>query len=172
MVEVWRDIPRYKGLYMASSLGNIRSLRSGKNISPSDKGDGYKMAVLWRNGKKKKLRWNIVIAKLFVPNPRHKEHVNHNDGDRSNNHPSNLSWMTKSENHIHRHNVLGSNNLKVKHISVFCFSDKFSDGWTWYSNMSQAARALKTTPATIKKYLDSGKESPLGVRFSRVLNTL
>ena len=42
-----------------------------------------------------------LIAKLYVPNPEKKKYVNHIDGNKLNNHYSNLEWCTISENNKH-----------------------------------------------------------------------
>jgi hypothetical protein len=39
MEEIWKDIPSYEGLYQASNLGNIKSLRYNIILKPGkDKG--------------------------------------------------------------------------------------------------------------------------------------
>lgn len=42
-----------------------------------------------------------VVALTWIPNPGGKPEVNHKDGDKSNNHPSNLEWVSSSENKKH-----------------------------------------------------------------------
>lgn len=42
-----------------------------------------------------------VVATAFLPNPENKPVVNHKDGNRLNNHVSNLEWVTYSENSLH-----------------------------------------------------------------------
>lgn len=42
-----------------------------------------------------------MVATLFVPNPDNKSYVNHLDGDKSNNHYTNLEWVTARENTLH-----------------------------------------------------------------------
>lgn len=42
-----------------------------------------------------------LVAKAFISNPSGKPYVNHKDGDKRNNLPNNLEWVTPSENGQH-----------------------------------------------------------------------
>lgn len=43
-----------------------------------------------------------LVAEAFIPNPLRKPEVAHNDGDKHNNHASNLRWATRKENNDDR----------------------------------------------------------------------
>ena len=65
---------------------------------------GYKGYVKVRIDKKDYFVHRLV-AIAFLVNPENKETVNHIDGDKSNNHVSNLEWCTRSENTQHAYDI-------------------------------------------------------------------
>ena len=74
-------------------------LRKGYNRVYIDIGEGTKNYDVHR-----------LVAKYFVPNPDNKPCVNHIDGDRLNNHHTNLEWCTVEENN--RHSNTGKLNIE------------------------------------------------------------
>ena len=53
-----------------------------------------------------------MIAETFLPNPNNKKTINHIDGDKTNNHISNLEWSSYSENCKHAYDILN----RIKYI--------------------------------------------------------
>jgi hypothetical protein len=53
------------------------------------------------NGKQKNCRVNRLVAQVFIPNPKQLPEVNHIDGNKDNNHVSNLEWCDRSQNMKH-----------------------------------------------------------------------
>lgn len=109
----WKDIKGYEGYYIISIDGRIKSLDrkiksrdemeiliKGSEMKSSTR-SGYLRVALSKNGKSKHFTLSRLVAEHFVPNPEKKKYVNHIDGDKSNNHASNLEWCTHSENTIH-----------------------------------------------------------------------
>lgn len=102
MVEEWRPIKGYEGLYEVSSLGRVKSLNyrgSGacKIFTGSPDKDGYLRTVL-RNPVKKYVRIHRLVAEAFIPNPTRLPLVNHLDEDKQNNCVDNLEWCTPQYN--------------------------------------------------------------------------
>lgn len=113
MNEIWKDIEGFEGAYMASNFGNIKSVERlkkdtvgrkrvfpEKQITKIVNVKGYYQVNLYKNKNHTKTVARIV-AKLFVPNPHNKPQVNHIDGNKQNNHVSNLEWVTAMENITH-----------------------------------------------------------------------
>lgn len=61
MVEIWKDIAGYEGLYQVSNLGNVKSFRGSAKfgkpnemlLKPSVINSGYYVVTLYADGKKK-----------------------------------------------------------------------------------------------------------------------
>ena len=60
-----------------------------------------RVQLIYQDGTVKKELVHRLVAKAFIPNPENKPDVNHIDGNKLNNHVSNLEWVTKSENMVH-----------------------------------------------------------------------
>ena len=115
MVEIWKDIKGYEGLYQISSLGRVKSLnyrRSGKEgfLSVYTMNTGYLATHLCRDNKEKVVLIHRLIAEHFIPNPENKPEIDHVNTNRLDNRvwvnedgsidydKSNLRWVTSKEN--------------------------------------------------------------------------
>ena len=69
---------------------------------------GYLEYVLQnKHSKSIHIQGQRITAMLYIPNPKNLPHVNHIDGDRSNNVKDNLEWTSVSDNNLHAYRVLG-----------------------------------------------------------------
>lgn len=103
IIEEWRPVPGYEGLYEASNTGKVASLNyngtgARRELKPIKKHHGYMVVRLYRKGEWKAIRLHRVIAKTFIPNAGNLPEINHIDEDPSNNAVSNLEWCTHKYN--------------------------------------------------------------------------
>ena len=103
IMEQWKDIEGYEGIYQISSHGRVRSFKNGKIkiMKPRINDKGYNTACLRKDGKSKYKLVHRLVAEAFIPNNDGKPYVNHIDGNKLNNNINNLEWVTPSENTLH-----------------------------------------------------------------------
>lgn len=121
MIEIWKDIKGYEGLYQVSNMGRVKSLEKklrGKNNGVRTLAEkclklkthlGYHTVNLYKDGKQKTFFVHILVADNFIPNPENKPCIDHINTIRSDNRVENLRWCTHKEN--------SNNPLTLKHNS-------------------------------------------------------
>ncbi len=94
-MEEFRD---FDDFYEISSLGNVKSKRTGKILRKSVNGRGRYKVNLCYNGVKRTVEIHRLVAKVFIPNPNNYPVINHKDENPLNNDVNNLEWCTQSYN--------------------------------------------------------------------------
>lgn len=172
--EIWKDVEELDNLYQVSNHGRIkRKRRKNKtkrreagyfwasekilNIKPNT--DWYPILTVRIDGVKSLFYIHRLVAKCFIPNPENKPQVNHINGNKKDNHVTNLEWVTSSENRLHAHRIGLKNNRGEKHSrhvltesQVLLIRKEFSDN----PNLKKAhiARQYKVTKSTIRALLN------------------
>lgn len=111
LVEEWRPVVGYEGLYEVSDRGNVRSLdmrlkcknnsfriKKGVQLKPYIDEDGYCRVGLHNIEKSETKGVHRLVAEAFIPNPDNKPQVDHINGVRNDNRVENLRWFTLKEN--------------------------------------------------------------------------
>ena len=101
----WKPIEGWP--YSVSDDGHVRNDRTGHILKMHEMNRGYLDVLLCNNGISQNKTVHRLVAEAFIPNPECKPQVNHKDGNKKNNHVSNLEWVTNSENQLHCCHVLG-----------------------------------------------------------------
>lgn len=105
--EIWKDIPEFEGRYQVSSLGRIRSIQDNHGNYREQlratwvSTKGYVYVQLFVKDVRHNVSVHHAVARAFIENPDQKKTVNHIDGNKQNNHVTNLEWHTYSENLKH-----------------------------------------------------------------------
>jgi len=111
MLEIWKDVLEFEGIYQVSNLGNVKSLDrvskvkhksgteynrvfKGTTLIPQPNSKGYLRVCV--GGKQNFV--HRLVALHFLDNPEKHPIVNHKDGNHLNNRFDNLEWTTNSEN--------------------------------------------------------------------------
>lgn len=106
MMEIWRDIPGYAGIYQVSNLGNIKRL-AGHNgrysqsehlLKTTIGKNGYLHVTLTKNSKCKCFAVHKIVALVFVFNPYKFHWINHKNEIKNDNRAENLEWCTARYN--------------------------------------------------------------------------
>jgi len=122
-MEIWKDIPGYKGLYQVSDKGRVQSLdksercrkvrgkqiyrtRKGRIIKPFLSKWGYLIVKLSSGGTAKHHTVHRLVMLTFAG--KSKLCVNHKNGIRIDNNLVNLEYCTHKENSRHMIEILGN----------------------------------------------------------------
>jgi hypothetical protein len=176
-MEYWKDIPGYEGLYQASNLGQIRShptkttyveVRGVRHwkvriLKPKHCADfntcGYRVS-LWKDGKSKDYLVARLVATTFHENLIDtKMTVNHKDGNRLNNLPENLEWLTLGDNIRHGFDTGLYPQAKI------CLTDKNGNRHICRS-MAKAGEVIGRGPGYIFNCVKNSREA-MGINGSK-----
>jgi len=155
----WKSIENYEGIYEISENGDVKRIASTNNqyginhILKHNIINGYAHVQLHKNSKAKSMRVHRLVCNAFKENLENKPHVNHIDGNKLNNHMSNLEWCTPSENEFHKHRVL--NKTYRKYILTIDQIQKIIQLRLEGKRLHELSYMFKVPIATIHKTLKS-----------------
>lgn len=99
-MEEWVELVDFPG-YMISNTGQVYSWKTETLLRPRPSGWGYLQVMFWQESRSHTKSIHLLVAHAFVPGWDYTLEPNHIDGNKQNNHDTNLEWVTKRENNIH-----------------------------------------------------------------------
>lgn len=175
--EEWRFIAEYP-CFKVSNYGRVKRVFT-QTGNPTEKllsihfqqDNGYCCVTL----NKKKQYVHRLVASAFIKNVDNKPQVNHKDGNKRNNHISNLEWVTVSENGKHAYRQLGIiPNTKGRygvnanrHRAVKCIELKSGEEFI-FDTITQASIKLKINTGSITRCAKGEYKSTHGYVFEYV----
>ena len=104
--EQWKPIQEFNGEYEVSNLGRVRSMKRyygvvGRIMPQTIQRKGYYAVTFHMNNKAYCRKVHRLVIEAFTPNPDSLPCINHIDGNKLNNHVSNLEWCTYQHNMQH-----------------------------------------------------------------------
>ena len=107
MIEIYKDVIGYEGVFQVSNLGNVKSYRNSKErqLKLVKNYAGYLVVCLSINNTKKVRKVHQLVAESFLNHKRCGMElvVNHIDFDKTNNKLDNLEIITNRENSNRKH---------------------------------------------------------------------
>ena len=115
----WARVCGYENHYLVSNTGVVLSIKSKKPLKQNPNSNGYPTISLYSFGKMNTTTVHSIVARAFVHKPKQIERlvVDHIDGNKSNNHYSNLEFVTQKEN-VHRAIRSGVHKPRIKQKPV------------------------------------------------------
>jgi len=157
--EEWRSLP---GLprYSVSDFGRIYDHRFEKLLRISQDRKGYCRVDIYIYGVRTRSSLHRLIAFAFLGTDTEFLEVNHDDGDKTYNHISNLNLMTRSENMKHAY-ANGLSDIPYHGIPIFCVEKNKE-----YKSTRAAARDLDIPcHKSISRILDDPNKTTHGYHF-------
>jgi hypothetical protein len=131
IIESWKHVEGYEGIYAVSNLGRVRNEQTGKVLKPGTHPKGYHQVNLYADGKSKKHKVHRLVAIAFVVNadPERRDQVDHIDGVRVHNIASNLRWVTHSENRRNARGISSRNGSPTSSVFKGVNFDRPNGKW-------------------------------------------
>lgn len=172
MIEEWKPIVGYEGLYEVSNLGRVKSLEriidakhhvKKRILKQGVQRGGYLHVGLCKNNKVKIKKIHRLVAEAFIPNPYNLPQVNHKDENIKNNCVDNLEWCTGNYNYYYGTRIKRIAEKKSKSVVQYNTNGEFIKE---YSSVTEAECAIagKTTSA-IHRCLHGKSKTAYGYKW-------
>lgn len=143
---MWKDIPKWECYYEVNENGDVRNKQTMKLIIGDTNNAGYQRIRLYHKPACETFFRHRLVATLFIPNIMGYSEVNHKDGNKQNNHISNLEWCDR------KHNEHEARRIGLKEYKPY--GVLYNDGkYVKYEFASELAMVLGVTKRCVMNYL-------------------
>ena len=153
MKEIYKKIKNYSN-YSISNFGNVTNNNTNKLLKIRFD-NGYNRVRLYNENGGKNFSVHRLVGEYFIPNENNKPQINHKDGNKLNNHFSNLEWNTHSENQLHRYEILQKGTKKINLIKdniIYSFNSLKECGLELNLDSGNLSRLLNGKYKKVKGY--------------------
>ena len=116
VIEVWKDVPGYEGLYLVSNFGRIKNTKSGRLKVPSSDEQWYLSVKLSKSGRGREYKVHRLVMYAFVGVMPAQVQVNHRDENRENNRLYNLEYCDANYNNNFGNRTAKANKTRSKRV--------------------------------------------------------
>lgn len=166
---------------LVDEYGTVYSDR-GNKLSWTDNGNGYKKVAVGVTGPDGKAYTRCVnryihriVAECYLTNPCGHKQVNHIDGNKENNHVSNLEWVSNKQNIRHAHKE-GLMDNRRKLTSITTRSDKIvASAYADYrlgKGLSESARDHGMPRTTLSSIVNKRSRRSVTDRIDEIFPTI
>lgn len=168
----FKPVVGYEGLYIVSESGivialektlinslGVKTVRKQKVLKPTICRLGYSSHHFYNGvGTRCQDKTHRVVAKAFIDNPLNKPCVNHIDGNKLNNHYTNLEWCTHKENVRHMWDT-GLNNISKLQPALNASRKKVVDKNTGivFNSITDAGKSIGISAGAMSCRIHRGK---------------
>ena len=140
---LWKEIEGYENYHVFED-GRVWSCKRNRFLKGSINSARYLQVGL----NNKKIKIHRLVGEAFIPNPENKPQIDHIDRNRTNNHVSNLRWVTRLENSQnkgeYKNNTTGHKNISYDKYNRWRFEKKINKVKTFkYFNCLEEALIFK-----------------------------
>lgn len=141
--EIWKN---FYDNYSVSNFGRVKNDKTNKIRTPFVDYRGYQQVVI----KNKHFKIHRIVALNFIENKNNLPQINHKDGNKLNNHYSNLEFCNGSYNLKHAYKNGLKKPSKIKHITKKIIQkDKRGNIIKEWNSASEAGNFLNICPSHI-----------------------
>jgi len=168
-----RDVKGFEGLYKVTEDGQVWSVRKNRFLKLGIGTHGYKVAYLHKNGEKKNALVHRLVASAYCEGKAEGLVVDHEDGNKLNNHYTNLFWKTQRDN-VKNQMERGTFTYKEAHKQARIARRKpvrvfFPDGKTKdYEASIDVCKELNLQPSKVSQVLNGKRNHHKGFYFERI----